>query len=378
MALDLLQKLSASNVLIAISTIRVVFAKCIRSRVTVSREGETEMRLAVVGAGYWGVNLIRVFSQLGVLHCVCDFSPDRLARLRTRYPDVKTETCYDAILTDPAVDAVVIATPAECHYDMALRALLAGKDTYVEKPLTLRCEDAQKLAVLAEREGLILMVGHLLEFHPAITRLQDLIEQGELGRLEYIYSNRLNMGKVRREENALWSFAPHDISVILLLMKQLPIQVAATGGTYLQPNIADVTVSTMLFDRGVRAHLFVSWLHPYKEQKLVVVGERRMAVFDDVRKTEKLQIYDKKIDLVNGQFVTEKPAARTIDFSLDEPLLLECRHFLECIETRQSSKTDGHDGWRVLRVLEASQRSLSMNGEPVQLEPLRSLEVVRG
>jgi predicted dehydrogenase len=222
------------------------------------------------------------------------------------------------------------------------------------------------------------MVGHLLEFHPAITRLNELIERGELGRLEYIYSNRLNMGKVRREENALWSFAPHDISVILLLLKRMPIQVAATGGTYLQPNIADVTVSTMLFDRGVRAHLFVSWLHPYKEQKLVVVGEHRMAVFDDVRKTEKLQIYDKKIDLVNGQFVVEKPAGTAVDFPKDEPLLLECRHFIECLESRRTPKTDGRDGWRVLKVLEASQRSLTMNGEPVQLEPLRSLASARG
>jgi predicted dehydrogenase len=272
---------------------------------------------------------------------------------------------------------VVIATPAESHYELAQKSLLAGKDTYVEKPLALRCEEAEMLTTLAERQKRILMVGHLLEFHPAITRLRELIDGGELGRLEYIYSNRLNLGKVRREENALWSFAPHDISVILLLMKQLPIQVAATGGTYLQPNIADVTVSTMLFDRGVRAHLFVSWLHPYKEQKLVVVGERRMAVFDDVRKTDKLQLYDKKIDLVNGQFVAEKPTAQTISFSPGEPLLLECRHFLECLQTRQTPQTDGHDGWRVLKVLEASQRSLSMNGEPVELNSLRSLEVVR-
>ena len=336
------------------------------------------MRIAVVGGGYWGANLIRVFSQLGVLDQICDFSPATLERLKTQYPDVKMESSFDAILDNPAVDAVVIATPAECHYEMARKSLLAGKDTYVEKPLTLRCEEAEKLTTLAERQGRILMVGHLLEFHPAITRLQELIEQGELGRLEYIYSNRLNLGKVRREENALWSFAPHDISVILLLLKQLPMQVTATGGTYLQPNVADVTVSTMLFDRGVRAHLFVSWLHPFKEQKLVVVGERRMAVFDDVRKTEKLQLYDKKIDLVNGQFVAEKPVARAIDFPPDEPLRLECKHFLECIQTRKTPKTDGHDGWRVLKVLEASQRSLGMNGEPVQLEPHRSLEVVRG
>ena len=243
--------------------------------------------------------------------------------------------------------------------------------------MTLRADEAEELTLLAESRARVLMVGHLLEFHPAITRLQELIEEGRHGRIEYIYSNRLNLGKVRREENALWSFAPHDISVILLLLKQLPIQVTATGGTYLQPNIADVTISTMLFSRGTRAHLFVSWLHPYKEQKLVVVGENRMAVFDDVRATDKLQLYDKRIDLVDGQFVVERPTAQSVEFSSDEPLLLECRHFVECIETRRTPKTDGHDGWRVLKVLETSQRSLSMNGEPVQLEPRRSSEVIR-
>jgi UDP-2-acetamido-3-amino-2,3-dideoxy-glucuronate N-acetyltransferase len=336
-----------------------------------------EMRIAVVGAGYWGINLVRVFHQLGVLQRICDFSPARLEQLAEKYPDVLMDISYDAVIDDPAVDAVVIATPAETHYKLAQKALLAGKDVYVEKPLTLHCEEAERLTELAEHSGRILMVGHLLEFHPAITRLSEMIANGDLGKLEYVYSNRLNMGKVRREENALWSFAPHDISVILLLLGRMPIQVAATGGTYLQPNIADVTVSTMLFDRGVRAHLFVSWLHPYKEQKLVVVGEHRMAVFDDVRKTEKLQIYDKKIGLVNGQFVAEKPAARTIEFPADEPLLLECQHFLDCIQSRQTPKTDGRDGWRVLKVLEASQRSLTMNGEPVQLEPLRSLAVAR-
>jgi len=336
------------------------------------------MRIAVVGAGYWGVNLVRVFHELGVLHRICDFDGGRLNQLAQKYPGVTMDDSLERTLDDGDVDAVVISTPAECHYQMACQALLAGKDVYVEKPLALRCDDAEKLTNLAEAGGRILMVGHLLEFHPAIIRLQEMIERGDLGRLEYIYSNRLNLGKVRREENALWSFAPHDISVILLLLKQMPIQVAATGGTYLQPNIADVTVSTMLFDRGVRAHLFVSWLHPYKEQKLVVVGERLMAVFDDVRKTDKLQVYDKKIDLINGQFVAEKPAAKTIDFPADEPLMMECRHFLECIETRRTPKTDGRDGWRVLKVLEASQRSLSMNGEPVQLEPIRSLAAARG
>ena len=335
------------------------------------------MRLAAVGAGYWGVNLIRVFHRLGVLGRICDFNVPRLQQLAVEYPDVPVEPSYDEVLNDSSIDAVVIATPAETHYDLARRALRAGKDVFVEKPLALRANEAEDLTALSGRMGRILMVGHLLEYHPAITRLQQLIAEGELGRIEYIYSNRLNLGKVRREENALWSFAPHDISVILLLLKELPIQVTATGGTYLQPNIADVTVSTMLFSHGTRSHLFVSWLHPYKEQKLVVVGEKRMAVFDDVRKTEKLQLYDKRIDLVNGQFVVERPTGQAVDFPVDEPLMIECRHFIECVETRRTPKSDGVDAWRVLKVLEASQRSLSMNGEPVQMETQRSMEVVR-
>jgi len=335
------------------------------------------MKIAVIGAGYWGENLIRVFRQMLVLHRVCDIHAARLEQLTAKFPDIPLGTSVETVLHDREIDGVVIATPAETHYAIARTALEAGKDVFVEKPLVLRCEDAEKLTALADDRKRILMVGHLLEFHPAITRLKELVDSGELGRVEYIYSNRLNLGKVRREENALWSFAPHDISVILLLLNQLPIQVTATGGAYLQPNIADVTVSTMLFDRGVRAHLFVSWLHPHKEQKLVVVGERRMAVFDDVRKTEKLQLFDKKIDLVNGQFVVERPTPEPVTISTNEPLLLECQHFLECMETRRRPKTDGADAWRVLKVLEASQRSLNMNGEPVQLELHRSLEVVR-
>jgi UDP-2-acetamido-3-amino-2,3-dideoxy-glucuronate N-acetyltransferase len=337
------------------------------------------MKLAIVGAGYWGANLVRVFHGLGVLDVICESNTRRAQELANLYPNVRVEPSFEAVLADRSVDAVAIATPAETHYKLAKQALLAGKDVYVEKPMTLHSNETMDLTCIAESSGRILMVGHLLEFHPAILRLQQLIGEGYLGRIEYIYSNRLNLGKVRREENALWSFAPHDISVILLLLNELPIQVTATGGTYLQPNIADVTVSTMLFNRGTRAHLFVSWLHPFKEQKLVIVGEKRMAVFDDVRKSDKLQVYDKRIDLVEGQFVVERPVAQSIEFPADEPLLSECRHFLECIEARRTPKTDGHDAWRVLRVMEACQRSLSMNGEPVQLETApRSLEVVRG
>ena len=334
------------------------------------------MKIAIVGAGNWGENLVRVVHQLGVLHRVCDSRPERLRQLAAKFPGVQFESSLETILDDSSIDGVMVATPAETHSAVAKILLDAGKDVFVEKPLALRCEEAEKLIALANGKSRILMVGHLLEFHPAIVRLQELVDNGELGRLEYIYSNRLNLGKIRREENALWSFAPHDISVILLLLKELPIQVAATGGSYLQPNIADVTVSTMLFDRGVRAHLFVSWLHPYKEQKLVVVGERGMAVFDDMRSSDKLQIFDKKINLIDGQFITQRPTGQPVSIPPSEPLRLECEHFLQCIETRQTPKTDGADAWRVLKVLQASQRSLSMNGEPVQLQPLRSLEVV--
>ena len=258
------------------------------------------MKIAVVGAGYWGENLVRVFRQLGVLYTVFDAQPARLRQLSEKYPGFRAEASLDAVIQNPTIDGLVVATPAETHYSIAQAALRAGKDVFVEKPIALRCEDAESLMTTADHMGKVLMVGHLLKFHPAVVRLQELIEQGELGRIEYIYSNRLNLGKVRREENALWSFAPHDISIILLFLNALPIQVTATGGAYLQPNVADVTVSTMLFERGVRAHIFVSWLHPYKEQRMVVVGERRMAVFDDVKRTDKLQLFDKKIELVNG------------------------------------------------------------------------------
>src|SRR5579884_2176571 len=308
-------------------------------------------RIAVLGCGHWGKNLARNFHALGALELVCDPAVEGRATASQIAPGIPVSAKFEEALSNSGIDAVVIAAPAAFHYSLAKAALEAGKDVLVEKPLCLDEKEGEELVRLADRLGRVLMVGHLLQYHPCVRALQSLVASGELGKLQYIYSHRLNLGKVRREENALWSFAPHDISVILLLLKQLPIQVTATGGTYLQPNIADVTVSTMLFDRGVRAHLFVSWLHPFKEQKLVIVGEKRMAVFDDVRKTDKLQIFEKRIDLVNGQFVVEKPAPSSLEFASDEPLLLECQHFLDCVRTRRSPKTDGRDGWRVLKVL---------------------------
>ncbi len=328
------------------------------------------MKLAVFGYGHWGRNLVRVFHELGALHAVCDARQEARQEVAAKFPGLRTEADSALLLADPAVNAVVIATPAETHFALASAALEAGKDTFVEKPLALRSPDAEKLIALARSRQRLLMVGHLLRYHPAILKLKELCRAGELGRIEYVYSNRLNLGTIRREENSLWSFAPHDVSVLLHLFESMPLQVSTTGGTYLQPNIADVTVSNLLFEGGARAHIFVSWLHPFKEQKLVAVGSKKMAVFDDVASTNKLMLYDKDIALVNGNFQVKRPAGMPVAIDSGEPLRNECRHFLDCLRSRSAPHTDGREGLRVLLVLQACQKSLQLNGEPVEVTSL--------
>ena len=328
---------------------------------------ERRVVLGQVGLGYWGPNLLRNFSNLPgcrVKTC-CDIQRAALERAQKRYPELQVTRNYEDILCDDDIDAVVIATPAETHYDMTRQVLEAGKDVLCEKPLALIYEHGAELVRLAERQGRILMVGHVLEYHPGIVRLLELVRGGELGKVRYIYSNRLSLGKVRREENILWSFAPHDIAITLRLMGSMPFQVIACGGSYVQPNIADVTVTHLLFDNGVRAHIHVSWLHPFKEQRLVVIGSRKMASFDDVAK--QLVLYDQRVDLHGGEPIPVKGNGEEVPFSNDEPLRLECQAFLLAIETRRPPLTDGTSGLRVLRVLQAAQRSLVMNGEPVAL-----------
>jgi predicted dehydrogenase len=324
-------------------------------------------RVAVIGAGYWGINHVRNFYELGALGLVCDTHAPSLARINEKFPDVRIESDLNAALGDASIAGVVIATPAETHYELARRSIEAGKDVLVEKPLTLDVEQGERLIELAEARGRVLMVGHLLEYHPAVLRLRELIESGELGELRYIYSNRLNLGKVRREENILWSFAPHDIAIILRLVGAWPTRVAATGGAYLQPRIADVTVTNMEFASGVRAHIFVSWLHPHKEQRLVVIGSNKMAVFDDVRKEEKLVVYDQGVEIVNGEPVMRKNGGTAIALDAAEPLRRQCQQFLKSIETRERAITDGESGLRVLRVLDAAERSLAGGGLPVEV-----------
>jgi len=316
--------------------------------------------IAVIGSGYWGKNLVRNFYRLGVLKLICDKNESILNRFNKEYTDVETCLNLEAVFGYEDVKAVVVATPAESHFKVAHKALSAGKHVFVEKPLSLTEKEGLDLVKLAERNELILMVGHILQYHPAVIKLKELINTGELGKIQYLYSNRLNIGKIRSEENILWSFAPHDISVILMLLGEMPESVYATGGSYLQRKIPDTTLTTMDFSSGVKAHIFVSWLHPYKEQKLVVVGDKKMAVFDDVSK-EKLLLYPHKIDWLDRIPVASKEAAEVVPFHMEEPLKLECRHFLECIENKQKSRTDGEEGLRVLKILHASQVSLDDN-----------------
>ena len=314
--------------------------------------------VACIGAGYWGRNLIRNFHALGVLRRICESDAAVALQLGKDYPGVPVSATIDPILADPAIAAVVIATPAETHGRIVRQALAAGKDVFVEKPLCLSLEEGLALKKLAEGKGRILMVGHLLWYHPAILALKKLVDEGALGKIRYLYSHRLNLGKIRKEENILWSFAPHVLSVILGLLGEMPVEVRTQGGNYLNQDIADVTVSVLSFPSGVKAHVFVSWLHPFKEQKLVVVGDRQMAVFDDLEEKDKLVLYPHVVEWKDGAPRVDKKNAVPVPVEMQEPLRLECRHFLDCVLTRSRPRTDADEGLRVLEVLSKCQAGL--------------------
>jgi UDP-2-acetamido-3-amino-2,3-dideoxy-glucuronate N-acetyltransferase len=314
--------------------------------------------VAVIGSGYWGKNLVRNFFNLEVLSVICDSDTETCRWLSEHYVQCRTVSANTEVLQDNSIDAVAIATPAETHGALVREALLSGKDVLVEKPLCLSENEGRSLVELARERGRILMVGHLLWYHPAILKLKEIIDHGELGRIQYIYSNRLNLGKIRREENILWSFAPHDLSVILGLLGEMPNAIVAQGGNYLHQQIADITVTMLSFPSGVKAHIFVSWLHPFKEQKLVVVGDRKMAVFDDLEKKDKLLLYPHSIDWKHQVPIANRAEAQPISFDLGEPLEAECRHFLECIRSRRPARTDGEEGLRVLTLLQRCQEAL--------------------
>lgn len=322
-------------------------------------------RVVVAGMGYWGKNLVRNFHELGALHGVCDSAPAVEKSLAEDYKGVRYYREYSDVLKSQEIAAVALATPAVTHYEMAKAALNSGKDVFVEKPLAIDQGQGGELVELAQAKGRVLMVGHILRYHPAVLALQKLIHGGALGKMYYLYSNRLNIGKIRTEENILWSFAPHDISVILSLLNEMPVRVACHGNAYLTRDVFDVTVSQFDFPSGVQAHIFVSWLHPVKEQKLVVVGSEKMAVFDDTAE-DKLVLYPHKVEWKNRIPTATKAKAEAVPLEKVEPLKAECQHFLDCLGSRQAPVTDGHEGLRVLSLLDACQRSLLKGGVPIE------------
>ncbi|UCG30895.1 MAG: Gfo/Idh/MocA family oxidoreductase [candidate division WOR-3 bacterium] len=336
----------------------------------------TPARIGVVGMGGWGKNLVRNFAQLGVLRAVCDVNSSSVRSCRVTYPNINCTESLDDILNDPEINGVVVATPAKSHYELSKKVLAAKRHLFVEKPLALKVEEAEELIKLAEDNERVIMVGHVLRYHPAMNKLKELVDNGELGKIQYIYSNRLNIGKIRDAENILWSFAPHDISVILYLLNEQPSSLSAIGGTYVQKGIADVTLTTMDFPSGVQCHIFVSWLHPYKEQKLVVVGDRKMAVFDDLT-TEKLFLYPHKIEWQNRAPIARKADAEVVPVQMEEPLRLECQHFIECIENGWTPYTDGQEGLNVLTFLYSAQNSLNNNGLKVTFDTKKSARALR-
>jgi UDP-2-acetamido-3-amino-2,3-dideoxy-glucuronate N-acetyltransferase len=321
-----------------------------------------ERNIALIGAGNWGKNHLRNLSELGVLHSVLDIDDQILRQLENDYPDLCFLKDENKILNNSSIKAVIVATPVELHYKLAKNYLSNGKDVLVEKPLALNSAEGEELVEIADKKKRILMVGHVLQYHTAVIKLKEIIDTGDLGEIRYLHSNRLNLGKLRIEESVLWSFAPHDISVILMLMEgQVPVKVNAFGGSYITEGIYDTTVTELEFKNNVKSHIYVSWLHPYKEQKMIVIGSKKMAVFDDVS-SEKLFIYPYKVNYKNGIIpVAQIAEYRAVDFEQKEPLNEELLHFLDCIQKRKTPKTDGVEGLKVLRVLEKAQKSLMKN-----------------
>jgi predicted dehydrogenase len=332
--------------------------------------------VAVVGVGGWGKNLARNYFEIpnARLKYICDLDDGKLSTLARQLPGTQTTKDFEAVLTDPEVQAVVIATSGATHYTLCKRALERGKDVYVEKPMVLEVGQAEELIKVAAKLERVLMVGHLLEYHPVVVRLQGMIRSGELGDVQYIYSQRLNLGTVREDENALWNFAPHDISSILFMLGKEPVNVQARGQSYLRRGIEDVVFLSMYFDDKTMAHVHVSWLDPHKIRKMTIVGSKKMAVFDDLESTDKLTIYDKGAQYsANYDTYAEYIGLRFGDITIPyikvgEPLRHECNHFLDCVRDRKTPRSDGLDGLRVVKILAAADESLHAGGVPVDVK----------
>lgn len=332
------------------------------------------VRIGVVGFGYWGPNLVRNLDKLADAQIVaaCDLSQANLDKLSALYPYVETTTDLDELLSEKyALDAVVVATSAPSHYAIAKRVLEAGKHCYVEKPLTLKSAHSEELVRLADAQGLVLFVGHLMEYHSAINWIKDYVASGDLGDVLYVYMQRLNLGKVRTEENAFWSLAPHDVSIALYVLGESPDYVSATGASYVTPGVQDTIFANLHFPSGKMANIHVSWLDPHKMRKFTVVGTKKMLVFDDMQATEKIAIYDRGVGapddaMAYGEDLTLRFGDITMPWvPLKEPLSIEVQHFLDCCDSGATPRSDGRDGLRVVRVLEAVDESMAAGGAPV-------------
>jgi len=332
------------------------------------------IRVAVIGAGNWGKNLVRNFAALGEaeLRYVCDLDAKVRKTMASLYPQAKATDDMSEVFADADVDAVVVAVDAPLHHKIARAALDAGKHTYVEKPLTLSSADAQDLVNLAGQRGVKLMVGHLLEYHPAVNYMKEMIDSRAVGESLYLYFQRVNLGIVRKAENAWWSLAPHDVSVACYLFGAEPVSVSACGHAYLQHGVEDVVFANLKFADGRMAHIHVSWLDPHKIRKVTLVGSLKMAVFDDMEAAEKIRVYDKGAEVKSVDSYVEAITLRTGDILIPkvaagEPLRAECQHFVDCIAKDAAPRSNGADGLRVVKVLEAGGVSLANGGEPVRL-----------
>ncbi len=332
------------------------------------------IRVGAVGYGYWGPNLLRNLERLpdAALVAACDVSEANLSRLKGVYPHVATTTDVDELLRGFDLDAVIVSSPAPTHHEIGMKVLRSGRHCFVEKPLALTSADAEELVAEADSRNLALMVGHIMVYHSAIRWVKECIDSGELGEVLYVYSQRLNLGKVRSEENAFWSLAPHDVSTILHLLGETPDVVSATGAHYLQHKVHDVVFANLNFPSGRTAHIHVSWLDPHKVRKLTVVGSKKMLVFDDMEATEKVWIFDRGVEPKRAMAYGEDLALRFGDIrvpyiALMEPLATEVQHFLDCCADGGTPQSDGHDGLRVVRVLEAVDGSMERGGTPVEI-----------
>jgi predicted dehydrogenase len=332
--------------------------------------------LAQVGAGAWGQNHIRIFSSFKDCHLkmCCDKKREVLEKIRATYKQkLKLTEDFGDILEDKKIDAVVIASSAPTHAELAIKALSSGKHVFIEKPLALNLQDGERIVEMAHKFKRILMVGHLLLYHPAVLKLKDYIQSGELGKIFYLYSIRVNLGRIRDEENVLWSLTSHDISVVLFLMEDIPVEVTTKGESYLREGIEDVVFATLKFKNNILAQIHASWLDPHKMRKFTVVGSKKMAVFDDMQPSEKIRLYDKGVDRkVDYQTYAEYLALRNGDINIPsinmkEPLQIECQHFLDCIRNNSQPLSSGENGLKTLKVLEAAQSSLNRAGESVKI-----------